>query len=95
MTQQGGRDVEDRVRAAFVVDGGIDPDTNFFEAGITSSSLAQALEHLQVAGFEVALVDLYRWPTVSALVTEIRRRTGASRVVPVPTRDLPWLRRPS
>jgi len=53
----------------------IDLDTNFFDAGLTSRSLADILGGLQDLGLTVRLVDLYRFPTVRTLVFELARRS--------------------
>jgi aryl carrier-like protein len=88
----GGRDIEYRVRAAFAGRGDIDADTNFFEAGISSTVLAEVLDGLRSAGFDAALVDLYRYPTVRALVSEIRRRAGDTGLPERCGQDPPWRR---
>ncbi|MEN3305239.1 MAG: Phosphopantetheine attachment site [Micromonosporaceae bacterium] len=93
--QLGGQDIEGRVRAAFAGHRDIAPDTNFFEAGISSTTLAEILDGLRTVGFDLALVDLYRWPTVRALVTEIRRRAEGSTAPVRRKQDPPWLRGPS
>jgi aryl carrier-like protein len=80
-----------QVRELFAAFRRIDNDTNFFEAGLTSQALAQVLERLHGLGLELALVDLYRFPTVRALLSELARRGAfdggggsASRT------ELPW-----
>jgi hypothetical protein len=80
-----------QVRELFAAFRPVDNDTNFFEAGLTSQALVQVLTGLQGLGLELALVDLYRFPTVRALLSELARRGsfngddgGASRT------GLPW-----
>ena len=69
----------------------VDSDTNFFEAGFSSAELAEALAGLREAGLPITLIDMYRFPTVRALVTEARRRAEPDR--PAGATGLPWLSR--
>jgi aryl carrier-like protein len=80
------RSVVDRVREAFAAQRPIGVDSNFFEAGFTSTGLAEVLTALQSEGWSLNLVDLYRFPTVRALAAELDRRATA---VPAAPR-LPW-----
>jgi aryl carrier-like protein len=61
-------------------------DTNFFEAGLTSARLTEALADLAAAGFAVTLVDLFTHPSVDELAGFLG--------VPAPTgpHRLPWQR---
>jgi hypothetical protein len=79
------------IRAAFVarVPAGrvFTDDTNFFEAGFTSVLLAEVLADLVRAGVSADLVDLFRYPTVTALGYAVAvRQAGAASV----ERRLPW-----
>ena len=65
---------EEQLREVFAQARTIDGDTNFFEAGLTSRALAEIVTRLDAVGLPVKLVDLYRFPTVRALVAEVNRR---------------------
>lgn len=68
----------DTIRRAFTANApeGRDllPDTNFFEAGFTSTRLTVVLAELVGAGIELTLVDLFRYPTLSELTGELEAR---------------------
>lgn len=51
-------------------------DTNFFEAGFTSVALAAVLADAAGIYPPLALVDLFRFPTLRALTAELDRRAG-------------------
>lgn len=65
------------------------PDTNFFEAGLTSVTLAGIVTELQQQGLGVTLIDMFRYPTLRELAGELARRTGDP---PVRPGRLPWQR---
>ena len=81
-----------RVRTVFQarLPGGpeLPPDRNFFEAGLTSVMLAGVVTELRQVGVDLSLVDLFRYPTLAALVDEIEARAdaGGERL----SRGLPW-----
>jgi aryl carrier-like protein len=72
----------------------LDPEMNFFEAGFTSAVLAAVLAELVEAGIPLRLIDLYRYPTLSALETEAasrsRTRSAPDRPTAPSRRALPW-----
>ncbi|MEU5783369.1 acyl carrier protein [Micromonospora lupini] len=83
----------EQVRSIIATRRPLGDDTNFFEAGFTSSSLTAVLADLENAALSLSLVDLYRFPTIRALANELRRRAAAA--APAPTtgpRPLPWER---
>lgn len=45
----------------------IDLDTNFFEGGFSSSTLAEIVGELRAQGLTVSLLELFRHPTVRQL----------------------------
>lgn len=63
-------------------------DTNFFEAGLTSARLAEAVAELQANGIEIALLDMFRYPTLNELCDALAARSGLTR--PGPADRLPW-----
>jgi aryl carrier-like protein len=69
-------------------------DTNFFEAGFTSVLLADVIADLAEAGIRVDLVDLFRYPTVTALAgaVGVRQVPAAAEHGPLAAVDrrLPW-----
>lgn len=77
-----------QVQEVFARSRPIDADANFFEAGWTSQTLASVLGGLQERGLTVKLVDLYRFPTVRALATELGRRADPD--VRSEPRGVPW-----
>ncbi|MGI5239058.1 acyl carrier protein [Dactylosporangium sp. CA-139066] len=78
------QDMWQRIYATFASRRPLDVDTNFFEAGFSSLSLAEVLTELQALGLPLALVDLYRYPTIRAL--------GAAKAGPPrPETTPPWL----
>lgn len=60
----------------------IDLDTNFFEAGFSSATLAEIVGELREQGLTVSLLELYRHPTVRQLAGALGAQAGS-----VP----PWL----
>jgi aryl carrier-like protein len=86
------------IRAAFVarVPAGrvLTDDTNFFEAGFTSVLLAEVLADLARAGIPVDLVDMFRYPTVTALEYAVAVRQASASAEPGAAasveRRLPW-----
>lgn len=82
MSVRRGRELEELVRSTLVRYRDIEVDTNLFEGGFTSGMLADVLAALKEAGLNVALVDLYRHPTIRALTVELRRRALASAARP-------------
>ena len=79
-----------QVRELFAAFRRVDNDTNFFEAGLTSHALVQVLEGLRELGLELALVDLYRFPTVRALLSELARRGAFDGGGSASRTELPW-----
>jgi aryl carrier-like protein len=75
-----------RIHEAFLRHRTIGPDTNFFEGGLDSRTLATVLIELRAEHPDLKLVDLYTYPTVRALAAELRRR-GTKRNGPG---GLPW-----
>lgn len=75
--------IEERLRATFharVAQGRtLSNDKNFFDAGFTSALLTAVVGDLVAAGFTVALVDMFRFPTVRSLATELERRANPDR----------------
>lgn len=67
----------------------LDERTNFFEAGFTSTLLATVLADLTGAGVELALVDLFRFPTLGELFAELDRRADTP-AGPAVRAALPW-----
>jgi aryl carrier-like protein len=66
-------------------------DTNFFEAGLTSVGLAAVLNRLADAEIDLALIDLFRFPTLRELTAELRRRGVRVPDPPsAPVHRLPW-----
>ena len=61
------------VHEVFLSQRRLDVDTNFFEAGFTSSQLAGLLVPLRDLGLTLSLVDLYRYPTVRQLSSALLR----------------------
>jgi aryl carrier-like protein len=78
----------EKVRETFARYRPVDLDTNFFEAGFTSQTLIEILDRLREVGLPLVLVDLYRFPTVRAVVAEAHRRADPARPVAGPA--LPW-----
>ncbi|TMM39831.1 MAG: acyl carrier protein [Actinobacteria bacterium] len=72
----------DDIHRVFLTRRQIDLDTNFFEAGFSSSNLAEIVVDLCGQGLPVSLLELYRHPTVRQLARALGAPAGA-----VP----PWL----
>jgi len=72
----------DDIHRVFLTRRQIDLDTNFFEAGFSSSNLAEIVVDLCGQGLSVSLLELYRHPTVRQLARALGAPAGA-----VP----PWL----
>ncbi|MET9919996.1 acyl carrier protein [Streptomyces sp. NPDC006435] len=85
-----------RIRAAFAANrppgrAGLDEDGNFFEAGYDSARLTAVLATLAGQGTELALVDVFRYPTLRALSAEAASRAGLpERPAGGTGRALPW-----
>jgi aryl carrier-like protein len=80
-------------REVFARFGCADIDANYFEAGLSSRVLAEVLTELRGLGLELALVDLYRFPTARALLEELARRAAPDHTGPSRT-ELPWAASP-
>jgi len=74
--------VTQNIHGVFLARRQIDLDTNFFEAGFSSSTLAEIVGELREQGLTVTLLELYRHPTVRQLTGALGARAGS-----VP----PWL----
>jgi aryl carrier-like protein len=72
--------VIDDIHRVFLSHRRIDLDTNFFEAGFSSSTLADIVGELRGQGLAVSLIDLFRHPTVRQLAGALG--TQASSVPP-------------
>jgi aryl carrier-like protein len=83
-----GRDELATIHAVFTARRPIDLDTNFFEAGFTSTQLAELLTELVGAGLDATLLDLFRYPTVRQLAAELGQIAPAPSARPA----LPWQR---
>lgn len=64
------------------------PDTNFFEAGFTSTRLTAVVAELLDSGIELSLVDLFRYPTLAELTGELLARSAPDAVEN--RHRLPW-----
>ena len=85
--RQRGPDLLRRVHAVFARRRPLTVDTNFFEAGFSSATLAETLADLRDLGLSLSLVDLYRYPTVRQLAA-LGDPPAATAATP------PWLRPP-
>lgn len=68
-------------------------NTNFFEAGFTSVRLTAVLAELAEQEIGLGLVDLFRFPTLRDLTTELRRRgvrVTTPTAAPLQAHRLPW-----
>jgi aryl carrier-like protein len=79
--------VRDALLARLAAGRSLGEDTNFFEAGLTSASLAELVAELRGHGVGVTLVDVFRYPTIRQLVDELARRAGRARPGQA---GLPW-----
>jgi hypothetical protein len=90
--------IEERLRTTFharvAPDRTLSDDKNFFDAGFTSGLLTAVVGDLVATGFTVALVDMFRFPTIRSLANELGRRANPDRSGQSPHsgpgRALPW-----
>ncbi|GAA3728925.1 hypothetical protein GCM10022225_07900 [Plantactinospora mayteni] len=75
-----------RIHAVFDQRRPVGLDTNFFEAGLSSATLAEILTDLGQLGLTCTLIDLYRYPTVRQLTAATRPDS-----TPATSSPLPWL----
>jgi surfactin synthase thioesterase subunit/aryl carrier-like protein len=54
----------------------IEPDENFFDAGLGSLALLRLQAALQARGHQLEITDLFRWPTIRRLVAGLDEQRG-------------------
>lgn len=57
----------------------LEPDTDFFAAGFTSSLLTDVVARLGEQGVEVGLIDVYAYPTVRELTGALNEARSGGR----------------
>jgi aryl carrier-like protein len=67
----------------------VELDDNFFDVGGHSLALAEVHERLRAAiGHDLSLLDLYRWPTIAELASQLECRSAETAQQPSSSREL-------